>query len=83
MAQKLTEAQWNARREVALAAELPEAGIVQVEVAGTTLRLPALLREFSTGSRGYSLSERLSTEHGAFQVNVTVTQVGSGPYKGK
>lgn len=81
MVQKLTKTQWDARRKTVRALELPDGGVVRVELAGSQLALPVMLREFSTGSRGYSVSERLNTEHGAFQLNVTITQVGSGEYR--
>lgn len=79
---KLTKAQWEARQTEVRKAELPASGTLTLDLAGAKATLPAMLREFSTGSRGYGVSERLSTEHGAFQVNVTITQIGSGPYKG-
>jgi hypothetical protein len=78
---KLTEQEWNTRRKAALAAELPDVASCSLTVDGATAVLPLSLREFSTGSRGYQRAERVTTEHGTFQVNVLVTQVGSGPYK--
>lgn len=79
---KLTKEQWEARRKEALAQDLPPSAGIAIEVGGTKVALPAGLREFSTGSRGYHASERLTTAQGAFLVNVTITQIGSGPYKG-
>ena len=82
MATKLTEKQWNARREAALAVELPDSGMLTVELDGVVAKLPVVLRTFGTGSRGFYAGERINTEHGQFQANITITQVGSGAYKG-
>lgn len=81
MAAKLTKAQWETRRKLARATDLPDLATVTVDVAGTVAKLAAMLRDFSTGSRGYHVAERISTELGSFQLNLTITQVGSGPYR--
>lgn len=81
MAGKLTKSEWEARRKLALASDLPPSGALTIELDGSTFTLPLVLRQFGTGSRGYHVADRITTEHGQFQLNVTVTQVGSGPYK--